>query len=364
MRIILFLLGYIFFGALNVHSRNFVVIDSTDNGPVAGATVIDRSGIIKGLTDELGHFNVSTAELPVTIRCIGYEPVVSSPADTIVMTPTPFSLNEVTVNPVDRPIKRVICFAREYTTGVTGPDTMIYYCEYMAQAFIVAGKVKGYRSYDAEPRIKSAVRYGRIVSDGRDSVFRPKRSDDIAFLSWFDVMATIPHEKITVPDAIRNGADADTVKGKLGMSIIMRKKNRLFTCTFDMLAGRKDHSWSPFLFKLIGLTTDITTMIDTWSFTANKADVYGINDFRSGIYNLHVLARGKWFKKIFHTKEAIEMDAYLDLYPVEITNLTVDEYKELRSDRTPLPFKYPDNLQPLSPYVGQLVDRINALQKD
>lgn len=80
----------------------------------------------------------------------------------------------------------------------------------------------------------------------------------------------------------------------------------------------------------------------------------------NGIYNMRLIVKGRWLKKAFGTKEPIEMDSYMEIYPLEITNLTVDEYKEARDEYVSIPFHYPDGIQPLSPSIQVLVERIDA----
>lgn len=64
-------------------AKQYVVIDSADRSPIIGATVIGNSGIIEGLTDNDGRITIGENELPITIRCIGYEPISSAGNDTI-----------------------------------------------------------------------------------------------------------------------------------------------------------------------------------------------------------------------------------------------------------------------------------------
>ena len=342
-------------------AKQYVVIDAADRSPIIGATVFDNSGIIEGLTDNDGRISISDNRAPITVRCIGYEPLSHTVAnDTIVMQPSAYQLKEVVVTPIDRPIKRVLCFAREYSTGVTSTDTMQYYCEYMAEAYIVDGKVKGYKGYDSKPRTKAFKRYARISKDGVDSIFKPKYGDDITDLSWFDFMAFLPDKPIEVPTPILEGSPCDTIPGKYGPLFVYRKKNGQFTKTADVLSNHKDRRWSPFLFKLIGMTTDITAGSWTLSFADNEANKFGIDEFISGTFNIHMIGRGKWIKKVFNTKEPIEMDAYMELYPLEITTMTVEEYKEARDDYSGIPFQYPENIQPLSPAIEQLIQSIDG----
>ena len=361
MKNLILLMAVVLMVLLPIEAKEYIVIDSSDQSPIIGATIIGSSGVIKGLTDNTGRINVDEQELPLTIRCIGFEPKLASGYnDTIALEVVPYQLNEVVITPIDRPIKRVVCFAREYSSGITGADTMQYYCEYMAEAFIVNGKVKGYRGIDSKPTPKRYKRYARITKNGVDSIFTPKRGDDITELSWFDFMVFLPDKKIDVPESILKGSLCDTVPGKYGPQFIYNKKSGQFTKTADVLSNHKNRKWSPFILKLIGMTIDITAGSWTLSFVDNPANSFGINEFMSGTYNIHLIGRGKWLKKIFDTKEPIEMDAYLEVYPVEITNLTVDEYKEMRDDFASIPFRYPNNIQPLSPAIDRLIKNIEG----
>lgn len=344
------------------YAKSFTVIDATDNSPIIGATVITKSGLIKGTTDNYGNISFGdTKDLPATIRCMGYETAIcSGMCDTIALNPKVYQLNEVMVSPTERPIIRIIALAREYSSGITDNDTLQLYCEYMAESFLADGKVKGYREIDARPTGKNARRYARIAKkNGSDTIFQPQRNDDISALSWFDFMAFIPNKKIEIPDAIKNGAAEDTIQGKFGPQFIFRKKNNIFTQTADALSNHKNRQWSPWLFKLLGMTVDINSAGWTMTFRANDNDSYGINEWISGSYNISMVGRGKWLKKAMDTKEPIEMNSYLELEPVEITYCSIEEYKELRDDFSRIDFQYPDNVQPLSPAIQELVEKID-----
>ncbi len=342
-----------------------VVVDKSDDSPVIGATVIDKYGIILGVTDDTGRISVKSGQnFPITIRCIGYEPVTTTANDTVRLNVSSYQLSEVVVTPADRPIKRVLCFAREYSSGIAGSDTMQYYCEYMAEAFIAEGKVKGYKRYHAKPYPKAYKRYGRIVMGGKDSIFQPQRYDDITELSWYYLMAYIPTEKIELPEAIKNGEESDTIYGKYGPWVIRKKKNNLYTETSDVLSNQKNRKWSPFLLKLIGMTVDLDRGIWTQTFADKGNDSFDIHDLISSECTIHLIGRGRWIKKILKSKHPIEMNSYLEMYPVEITNCTVQEYKEMEKDNSRLPFQYPEGLQPLSPAVQELVERVDAISSD
>lgn len=343
-------------------AKAFVVVDEGDKSPVIGATVIGKSGIILGQTDNYGHISIANrGELPITIRCMGYEQLeYSGLGDTIALTPAQYQLGEVVVSPAERPITRVICFGREYCTGVTAGDTMQLYCEYMAEAFIVDGKVKGYKKSDADIKVKNTKMYARIAkNDGCDSIFKPNKDDDVTMLTWFPFLAAFPKNAIKMSEAMLSGAETDTIMGKYAPKIMYRKKNNTFTRSIDFLSDFESGEWSPGILKLLGMTVDFQNFTINDSYALNDKGTYGLYDFANAIYNIHILARGKIIKKAMHTKDAIEMDSFFEYFPVEITHCTVEEYKELRSDKDNIPFKTPADLDPLAPAVKTLIDSLD-----
>lgn len=340
----------------------YTVVDSGDKSPVVGATVIGKSGIILGLTDNDGRIAVSNPrDLPITVRCLGYDQVeYAGTNDTIALTPADYHLKEVVVSPAERPITRVVCFGREYCTGVFGSDTMQLYCEYMSEAFLVDGKVKGYKKSDADLKEKNCRMYARIShGDGLAWFFRPKRDDEVVMLAWYPYFASFPAEGMVMPQPLTDGADADTIMGKYGPKVMYFKKNNTFSRTINFLSDHKEGVWSPWFLKMIGMTVDFKDFTETESYAVNDRGIYGRYDFVSAAYNIHMLARGKIIKKAMGTSDPIDMDSFFELFPVEMTHCTIEEYKELRSDKDKIPFKTPADLPPLSPAVQSLVDAID-----
>lgn len=358
---------YITFLVLSVLSifcavaKRVAVVDAADLSPVVGATVFSSSGLILGVTDADGMTpDTPASSFPLNVRSLSYkEGIADMSVDTLEMVVDTYTLPEVTVVPGERPVVKVISYVREYATGATDRDTIKMFSEYMIETYNVAEKVKGYRSYDAVPKIKAVKRYAQYVgSENRDSVASP---EDDEFISFMTELVMIPVSDISETDAMVNGAVVDTVMGKYSWASIYRKSDGIFTVTADALSNHKNHQYSPNIFKLIGFTMDMREMSLSYVYKANDRGSYSVHDLIYGVSSSNVLGRGKWIKKAFNTKNPVEMDCYLELYPVEINYLTVDEYKELRADRTKMEFRKPDNLQPLLPSVKRLIDRVNSL---
>lgn len=346
------------------YARGYVTLaDVTDKSPVAGASVISANGLIIGVTDESGGICVGESDFPLSFRSLGYEPFTLRAVvdcDTVLLIPANYTLAEVTVAPEDRPITRVLTYAREYCTGATETDTLQMYCDYMVEFFFADGKVKGYSKLHQHPHILVCRRYGRLANaSGLDSIMRPKSTDDIASISFFENMAFVPYNQTELTDKMKAGARIDTIAGKYCPKFVYQLNNGYFTVSCDALSDHKNHIWSPWFFKGLGLTMDVEQAEFNLIYKQNPSGKYGIYDFISGVYNMHILGRGKQLKKMLGVDGAIHLNCFVEQYPVRIEHLTPEEYKELKQtyySRTES-FQLPANLQPLAPAIESLVNR-------
>lgn len=339
-----------------------VVWDKSESSPVIGASVISSKGIILGTTDADGAISIDIRDYPLSLRSMGFEPLtVSHPADTIVMTPASYQLGEVVVTPEGRPITRILTYAREYCTSASPSDTLQLYSEGMFEYFLCEGKVKGYKKSDAKAKLRALRRFGRMAnSAGLDSIMRPDGSGEVTYLTFLTAGVSLPEEETAEAPAMAAGETADTIRGKYYPKLIYRKSDNLFTVERDALADEKDHKMSPWFFKLLGLTMDIENATIKTAYNVSASGKYGLQDYVYSTCNLHILSKGKLMKKLLRTNGNINVDSYIEQYPVEIEYLTVDEYKELRKaeDDETLPITVPCFAQPLASPIQSLVDRI------
>lgn len=343
-----------------------IVVDGSDGSPVIGATVFSSSGLILGATDADGNTpDVNEGSYPLTIHSLGYkEGIAATPGDTLMMDAAAYDLPPVTVMPGERPITRVVCYVREYSTGATDRDTLKMYSEYMVESYHIdeGTKVKGYHKYDFVPKTRTERRFAHYTgADGRDSVATP---EDDEYISFMNFLVSLPVDVFEEPDTIKNGALTDTVQGRYSPGIFYKKTPEFFVTSLDMLSNYKNHVYSPNVYKFFGLTIDIREMNLSFAYKANPAGKYNIHDFLYEISSANILGRGKWIKKAFKTKNPVEIDSNVEVYPVEINYLTVDEYKEQRKEHNKLEFRIPDNALPVLPSVQRLIDRINTAGKD
>lgn len=342
--------------------KRVTVIDSADSSAVAGATVISGRGLILGMTDGHGNATYDPArDLPLTIQSIGYEQAdLNAACDTLRLIPALYQLGEVSVGTEERPISRVLCYAREYASSATTTDTMQLFSEYMAEMFVAPPKTKGYKSGDGRLRPLNVERYSRLANaSGLDSIARPSENDEIVVLSFLEYIAEIPSEPLAENERIAAGATADTIAGKYYAQSIIRKTPHFYTVTEDMLSDHKDHHWSPWFLKLMGITSDFHECSRSLAFAVGEE--YDIHSLVSESYNMRFTCTGKLMKYLLHTKDAIDINCYIELYPVDITHHTVMEYKEMRKARNPEPISPPLELPPISPAVANFVARAHDL---
>ena len=338
-------------------SERLVVVDDETSEPLPASTVFSRSGIIIGLTDADGGIKIaSDNDFPVTVRCMGYEPMVcDSGIEVVRMKAELFGLQELVVVPVDRPVLHLLCYIREYVSGVTGNDTVIAFNEHMGDFFLpTRKKVKGFKA-KSSPRFLRSRLHSRIADgNGLDSIFVPEYRDDT--FAWEDLVA-LPYEAVSETEAIRAGSRTDSVAGKYAVKLSMRRTDNLYMVQTDYLADVKSHSFSPFILKMLGLTIDFNELQGRWAYKSNAKGEYTPADIISGTFSLSVIGRGRWIKKAFKTDSPVQMYSFYEIYPVDAEYLTVEDAKAVLKDGAPLPqMTVSSNAPALSPAIQRMVD--------
>ncbi|MDE5568546.1 MAG: carboxypeptidase-like regulatory domain-containing protein [Muribaculaceae bacterium] len=332
------------------------VLDERENEPIIGATIFSRNGIIIGITDKEGVLdNIARSDYPLLIKCLGYEQTQCEYDNSLIkLTPSAYDLPEVVVIPTERPIIRVICYMREYISGATGSDTIISFNEHMADFFLNPQKVKGFKS-SKSPRILSSMLYIREVnSSGLDSIYKPDfRRDDFA---W-DALIELPEENVRLSQIFSGDNNFDTIPGKSGIETIRHLTTEQYTVQSDYLAEFKHHSYSPWIFKMLGLTIEFDELQSTWIYNNNNSGVLSSADILSGTFTMSVKCKGKWIKKSFHTDQPIRMYGFYEIYPIEVEFLTKEEAKLLKSQNPYVKIHRSPFAQPLPPAVQRIIDR-------
>lgn len=349
----------------SIAKSSIVVFDSQYHSPISGASIISSNGLILGTTDLNGIFSAENNDFPLSVRCLGFETATADAAvDTIFLTDAVYTLPEFSFSKGDRPITRVVTYAREYATGgVNSTESYQGYGEYMLEYFFTDGKVKGYSDNDEKAHpigVRSISRTKR--ADGTDTIIVRDENSKMPSLSFASMFAMMPYDCREETDAMRAGADTDLVKGKNGLKHKYSKTSNLFKIESDMLADYKDHKYSPWFFKALGITTDLTKFSRSFLYQRNQSCKYYLTDFIYGEFQFHVLFRGKVFKKLIGVKDDMELDIYIEQYPVEIQHLTIDEYKEMKrtvKERRE-PVKSSSNALPLPQPIREFLTEVNS----
>lgn len=355
-------LAAVLFACGATFAENIKLVDANDGQAIHGATVFSKTGIILGITDDAGEFSsASAADYPLSVRSIGYEPAtVSDGSGTVRLTPATYALKEVTVTPDDRPITKIVCFIREYCSSAAGPDTMQMYTEHMAVAYGTEGKVKGYSKGDAKLDSRSTSRYARVRnSKATERLFRPTEDDLVIYLSMWDKITRIPFNRLHETEKIKTGSATDIVPGKYFPAEHFRKLPNAYIHRHDNLADRKEHTLTSPVLKILGLDAELTEATSSIAYSTDGTDhSYGIDDLVYGTTSVNINGRGRYLKKIFHTDDTVVLNTYVEVYPVEVTHLTIDEYKADKKEKGELRIVEPENLLPLSPALQTMVDRL------
>lgn len=353
----LFLVALCCIGLLN--AKVLLVRDVSDKEPLPGATVFSQSGIILGMTDGNGNIDISNPkDYPVSVTCIGYETgFATSLSDAVDMQPKAFELSEFTVSTEERPVTRIVCYVREYLSGATSSDTIMHFNEHMADMFLTDRKVKGFKPQRTPRFLTSRLYVHEFDSLGRDTIYCAPYRDDT--LAW-EGLISFPEGRKEFSEKILQGATIDTVPGKYSIAQMIRRQGPLVSVATDYLSAYKEHKFSPFIFKLLGLTIDMTQLSSNLVVNPSDSLGYSARDLVSATFNFEILARGKWFKKIFKTDSPVLMQSFYEIYPVDIQNLTVEEAKQLRRSYPKQPFIESEYANPLPASVLHLINVAKA----
>lgn len=347
--------------SISVYGKEIVVMEKSEGVPIIGAALISNTGHIESVTNINGVANMpNNIEYPVTIKSLGYEIfTLNEPTDTVFLNIEEFELPEISYIASERPIKRVLCYAKEYITGFFGDVSMQALNECMLESFVVDDKVKGYHSYDADFKTRNGKEYVHLRRDNKKDTLYMSNKGSFMYINQIE----LPTIKIKETKAMREGASVDSIPGKYCTKSILNKSSNRYNVFTDLLNIHKHHKWSPNILKLLGLTTDFNQMDVYFSFQQNESGEYDIYDLLYASVNIDVLARGKWFKKMLNTKEPIKLKSYIEIYPVDIISLTLEEYKEMRSNTDPIDFQFPKKVLQEIPAVTDLKKRVLEAQE-
>lgn len=339
---------------VSLPAKAFVVADAEDHAPLGGVAVMSANGSILGFSDAEGVFRAAIASFPVTVHCLGYEEAkLSGTVDTLFLAPKSFELDELVIQPVERPVLKLNCYIREYTTAAFGSDSVIIFSEYMADYFLVEKKIKGFKPGNNSPNIKvMRQRVRQKNAAGLDTIYRPSAKDEI--MSWV-VICTLDPMRKTAPDSVMKGSAAVSM-GKYGPFSTTRVSGNRLINSRDILADHKGHHWSPLFLKVMGFTIDATEMIEKEIYLVDENGNYGPNTLQMATFSMEMTVKSKWIKKMVHTKDPIKTYSVIEVYPLSYRYLTQAEAKEEEGEYTQRDIEQSPLAPPLPPNILEMIE--------
>ena len=265
--------------AFTVANAQMRVVDALDKMPVSAASVFDASGNMVGFTTADGILSdVQPQAYPITLRCMGYEQLtIGEPGDkTWEMMPLFYELDELVVSQEKRTVMKQTFYVREYISLLANTDTVAILVERMANSFVPISKDAKFRG-SSSLNILNSCMYARYKVMGKDSVAVDK---DPEIPSMLSVMRLVEDE-VEAPEHFKvEGSQAKPYekKSKSGASLLYRQNSQSFTLVKDALAGKKEHSVSPWVLKLLGLSMNIQQLYTTQAYVVNEQGIYKPED--------------------------------------------------------------------------------------
>lgn len=333
-----------------------IVADSADNAPLVAASVFDSLGTLVAITDTAGGFDAAP---PVSVRCLGYEPATMiALTDTLRLTPASYELPGMTVNLAERDVLRLICYAREYMGLTTSRDTAAVFAEYMVDYMLPVKKLKKYKGRYT-PRIlnKRSVKRELHAGEKSDSL----TTEDDTSISWLQLAglyAGKDGDYGTLPDSILSGKGITETRGKSGVMKSYRLLPQSYVVIYDALADKKDHRWSPWLFKMLGMTIVFNELRGSSAYAPTPNGSLHPENLLMSTFAFEADGRGKFFRKALDSTSPVTMKSFIEIYPVDREYLTVTEAREADKDETAqTEFTVPAQAIPLDDATQRLAER-------
>lgn len=348
--------------AFTVANAQMRVVDALDKMPVSAASVFDASGNMVGFTTADGILSdVQPQAYPITLRCMGYEQLtIGEPGDkTWEMMPVLYELDELVVSQEKRTVMKQTFYVREYISMLAHTDTVTVLVERMANRFVPISKDAKYGG-NSSLKILNSRMYARYKLMGKDSV---AVDNDPEIPSMLSIMR-LADDAIAAPEYFKaDGSQAKTYEkpGKSGVSLLYRQNSQSFTVVEDMLAGKKEHNVSPWVFKLMGLSMDIRQLYTTQAYMVNEECIYKPEDMIEAGFVMESDGKGKILQKLFGTAHPAVIRIMVELYIVDRDYYSNDEAKEeYRNNSAKVGFKIPDTVPSLNGATKKMVERAVA----
>lgn len=339
------------------------IVDATDQTPVAAASIFDARGNMVGFTLNDGTLSsIPDDSYPITIRSIGYELLtIAAPEEKDwLIFPTSYQLDAVVVIPAKCEVVKQTFYVREFISGGNSDTNRTAYKEYMTERFVPASQTSQYR--ESQKFEYPARVYTRVHSDGKDSLNYQSKSLKQLTVSKAG-KGKSKQKSMKVPDSFLTADGSTTVTheemGKSGPTLFMKQKEGTLTVVRDVLSKKKNHVWSPWFLKVLGVTLTIQKCYATVNYRTNAEGVYTDKDQLDETIVMELTMEGKMVRKMTKSDEPVQMKAMMEAYLVENEYMTIQEAQTAISNRPEeIPIVVPERATPLNATTRQLIEEV------
>lgn len=341
------------------------VIDATDQLPIAAASIFDSAGNMIGITNGDGTISeFSETAYPVTVRCMGYKSmVINTPQEkTWEMTPDVYELEELFISTEKKHILKQTFYAREYFSMATSQDTITFFNEHMADRYIPLSK-KAKLSVESNLKIRSSRCYTHYQLKDRDSISFSTEPSALSLLS----IVNMDDEKISVPKSFAESVDMPKYyeeKGKSGSNLILKQNANSFIYIEDILALKKNHTWTPVPLKILGYTLTVNQLYTRQTYIPNNTGKYSPEDLTETNYIMEALGTGKRLMKKLNSNKPVEIYTMVEFYIIDRNYMSEEEAKkELQNKGEKVEIIVPDNVPEMNKATKDLIEEYKKRQQ-
>lgn len=335
------------------------LLDAETKAPLPLASVTDFRGNVVALTNGDGEIpSIADNLFPVTFSYVGYTPVqVSSLGEgDINLTPRAYQLPDMVVSPGERPLAYMKGYMRAVMTLFGSSDSITLLKEGIVDFLVPVGKtkVKGWN----KPRELVSKVYERTVNS--KGIVNVQGECDRPYLMWTDKFPLLPSEvKSNVP-VVRNDT---VVRGKYGLKSSTTRRGDILRVYADGLADQANHTLSPSMLKILGMTTDFTDISMNYVYGLEEDGSCRPLDLSQISMSMDMSIRGKLIKHAFHSDSPVNVKVYIEIFITDREYLTPDEAKQLSKKKPALTradVKAPAGVPPLHPALEALVRQVES----
>ncbi len=351
---------------------SYRLVDANDQTPIISASIFDAAGSIVGYTMKDGTLpQIPESAYPITIRSIGYELLtITTPAERDwQLIPKNYPIEPVVVVPAKYEVMKQTFYIRMFNSAGNSETEIRSYMEFMAERFVPASKDSKYRGSQklyAYPIRRYIYLKEKDTTIYHTGIHQADNSKPISTETMvIDLLNMLFKKGFDVPESFKNADGHTTVtqeeKGKSGLISVIKQKGQQLTVSVDILAKKKNHVWSPWLLKVLGMKFNLRQFLFTQTYQVNSEGFYLPKDLMDGNYLMEEEVDMKRLHKLFESDEPVQAILSIEMYRTNSEYLTRDMAESAILNRPKeIPLTIPDRALPLNSATLQLIEAVKA----